>query len=78
MAGNNYEFKPQYSRLDASYGSVLLGEENGEFKWQPYDKSGFFIKGEVKQLLPFKDKNGNRYIIAARNDEQPKIFRFND
>ncbi len=32
LGGNNFEFKPQYSRIDADYGSVLLG--NGANRFQ--------------------------------------------
>jgi enediyne biosynthesis protein E4 len=78
MAGNNFEFKPQFSRLDASYGSVLLNNGKSEFEWQNYNQSGFTIKDEVKQLKMFKDKNGKTYIIAAINNEKPKIFSIND
>ena len=74
MGGNNFEFKPQFSRLDASYGSVLLGDGKMNFEWQDYVKSGFTIKSEVKYLQRFKDKNGKTFIIAAINDEKPKIF----
>ena len=74
MGGNNYEFKPQYSRLDASYGNVLMGDGEANFEWQDYDKSGFFVKGEIKHLRRFKDKSGNSFLIAAINNERPKIF----
>ncbi|MEM9001038.1 MAG: VCBS repeat-containing protein [Bacteroidota bacterium] len=78
MAGNDFEFKPQFSRLDASYGNVLLGDGNLNFEWQDYTLSGFTIKNEVKHLQTIKDKNGNRFLIAAINNEQPKIFKLND
>lgn len=78
MGGNNFEFKPQYSRLDANYGSVLLGNGNSDFTWQNYDASGFFIRNEIKHIKQFKDKNGKTYIITAINDEKPKIFTFNE
>jgi hypothetical protein len=29
LGGNEYEFKPQFSRLDTNFGSVLLGNKNG-------------------------------------------------
>ncbi|MGB3773735.1 MAG: VCBS repeat-containing protein, partial [Leeuwenhoekiella sp.] len=74
MAGNNFEFKPQFSRLDASYGNVLLGDGNLNFAWQEYDKSGFTIADEVKYLHSIKDKSGKTYIIAAINDQKPRIF----
>ena len=78
MAGNNYEFKPQFSRLDANYGNVLLGNGKLDFDWQDYDKSGFFVKGEVKHLKKLTDSNGKRYLLAAINDDKPKIFALDD
>ncbi|MEO9512514.1 MAG: VCBS repeat-containing protein [Flavobacteriaceae bacterium] len=76
LGGNNYDFKPQYSRLDASYGSVLLGKEDGNFEWLPYEESGFYVKGEIKHLLPFKDKNGQEFLFVAINNQKPKVYRF--
>jgi hypothetical protein len=78
MAGNNYEFKPQFSRLDASQGNVLLGDGKMGFTWQDYETSGFKIRDEVKYLKQFKDKNGKIYVIAAVNNNKPKIFAINE
>jgi hypothetical protein len=74
MGGNNFEFKPQFSRLDASYGNVLLGNGNLGFSWQDYKASGFSIKEEIKHLIQFKDADGSGYLIAAINDAKPKVF----
>ena len=78
MAGNNYEFKPQFSRLDAGYGNVLLGDGNMNFQWQEYNQSGFFVRGEVKHLQSLKDKNGKTYLIAAVNEEKPRLFEVDE
>ena len=74
MAGNNHEYKPQYSRLDAGYGDVLLNDGNNNFQWQDYKTSGFFVKNEVKHIKEFKDKNGKKYLFLAINNETPKVF----
>lgn len=74
MAGNNFEFKPQFSRLDANYGSVLINNQKDNFEWQDYSKSGFFVKNEVKHIKQFKDKDGKAYLIVVINDDKPKIF----
>ncbi|PCE65956.1 VCBS repeat-containing protein [Sediminicola luteus] len=74
LGGNNFEFKPQYSRLDANYGSVLLGKGNMEFEWQDYNRSGFFIRDEMKHLESFSDKQGNVFLIAAINDNKPRVY----
>ena len=78
MGGNNFDFKPQFSRLDASYGHVLLGDGKMDFSWQDYGKSGFFVKNEIKHLKRLKDKDGNSFIVAAINNQKPKIFRINE
>ncbi len=77
LGGNNYDFKPQFARLDALNGGVLLQKDDG-FEWSPYQKTGFFIKGEVKQILPFTDKNGLTYFIVGRNGDTPKVYTTND
>ncbi|MFS4468626.1 VCBS repeat-containing protein [Maribacter sp. 2210JD10-5] len=78
MAGNNFEFKPQFSRLDANYGNVLLGDGNLGFEWQNYTDSGFFIRNEVKQIELFKDKNGKAFLVTAINNDYPKIYELNE
>jgi len=78
MGGNNFEFRPQFSRLDADYGSVLLSDGKGDYEWQSYDESGFFIREEIKHIQQFKDKTGNTYVFVAINNEKPKVFEINN
>lgn len=77
MGGNNFEFRPQFSRLDSDYGSVLLNNGNDEFTWQDYNTSGFFIRDEVKHIQQFRDRNGKSYVIVAINNKKPKVFEIN-
>ena len=78
MGGNNYEYKPQYSRLDSGYGDVLLNDGNANFTWQDYQKSGFFVKDEIKHLKVFKDRKGSQFVITAINDNNPRVFKINE
>ena len=78
LAGNQYEFKPQFGRLDANFGSVLLGSKSGKYSWLPYAKSGFVINGEVRKLNVVKNKNKTISILAVINNAQPKIFNLNE
>ncbi len=75
LGGNNFEFKPQFSRLDANYGSLLLNKGNNEFEWEDYSKSGFFVRNEIKHIAQFEDKSGATYIITAINNDIPKVFK---
>jgi hypothetical protein len=78
MGGNNFEFKPQFSRLDANEGTLLINKKGGNFEWQDYNTSGFSVKNEVKHMGQFKDKTGKTYVITAINDDKPRIFEIND
>ena len=78
LGGNNFEFRPQYSRIDANYGSVLLSKGDGTFDWLDYERSGFFIRKEIKHIREFHDSNEKRYIITAVNDGLPKIYKLDD
>lgn len=78
LSGNNFEFKPQFSRLDADFGTLLLGKGNLEFEYKNNTISGFFVRDEVKHLKKFKDKKDNQFLIAAINNGEPKIFKINE
>ncbi|MGK0251294.1 MAG: hypothetical protein ACI81G_000730 [Gammaproteobacteria bacterium] len=78
MGGNNFEFKPQYSQLDANFGSVLLSNGGANYEWQNYNESGFYVRGEIKHLQTFSDANGKMFMIVALNNDKPKIFALND
>lgn len=77
MGGNFYELKPQFSRQDASYGHVLLGDGKLGFAWQPYLDSGFFIRGEIRHIGSFTDRAGKKFIITAVNNAKPRVFTYN-
>ncbi|PZX93528.1 CRTAC1 family protein [Flavobacterium aquariorum] len=78
LGGNQYEFKPQFGRMDANCGSVLLGNKSGSYSWLPYNQSGFFLKGEVKHIQTLKNKNKGVSILTVTNDNAPKIFKSNE
>ena len=68
LAVGNFEGNsPSMGRDDASYGTYLLGQGNGEFEAvEPY-RSGFATYGEARDMkkIDFGDKVG---IIVSRND----------
>lgn len=77
MGGNFYELKPQFSRQDASYGHVLLGDGKKGFEWKQYTETGFFVREEIRHLETISDKNGRKFIFAAVNNDLPRIFKYN-
>jgi len=78
MGGNHYDYKPQFSRQDASYGHVLLGDGKLGFEWKEYSESGFYIRDQIRHLKSFKDSQGRRYMFAAINNEKPRVFKYKE
>ena len=72
IAGNFYGVKPERGNYDASYGLVL---ENKQSKLiaLPSTKTGFLVKGEIRDIeqIIYKSKS---YIIASRNNNSLKVF----
>jgi hypothetical protein len=73
LGGNLFTFPPQFGRLDASYGHVMLNEGNNKFKYINNKESGMNVRGEMRSLKQVKGKNTN-YILATVNNEQPVIW----
>jgi enediyne biosynthesis protein E4 len=76
LAGNFYGLKPQSGRMDASYGTTLLGDGHGHFNYVTPKESGLFIRGEVRDAALLPGRSGKPLIIAARNNDKLQIFRF--
>ena len=74
LGGNNHGFLPQFSRLDASIGQVLLNDGRGNFSVQDSRRMGLRLSGEVKQLSEWQWA-GERYLLALRNDAAPLLYR---
>ena len=55
LFGNNYRFKLRLGRFDANYGTLLLGDGTGGFKYVDQTTSGLDIKGAVNSSLLIDD-----------------------
>jgi hypothetical protein len=74
--GNLFTFPPQFGRLDASYGHILLGDGKGGFKWVEQRSSGLNIKGQIKDIKAFNTP-GNPLLLITQNDQKPVTLKLN-
>lgn len=74
VGGNKFTFPPQFGRLDASYGSILINNGKGYFNWVEPHRSGVNITGEIKDIKEIKGKN-KRYILIVRNNQSPALYQ---
>ena len=77
VGGNLYNAKPEVGRYDASFGVLLAGDGNFEFDAIHPSKSGFFVRGEIRDLERLRI--GQREcVLVARNNGPMQIFNFNE
>ncbi|MBI1225663.1 MAG: CRTAC1 family protein [Bacteroidetes bacterium] len=74
LAGNDAGFMPQFSKLDASFGHVLLNQGQGTFDWVENRVSGFWVRGDVKQIT-LLNNGQHQSLLALVNNGLPKIFK---
>ena len=72
--GNDYGIESFTGQYDASYGNVLLNIGKGHFKNIPSNKSGLWILGDAKSIIPINSKGKNKKLIIARNNQELQFF----
>ena len=75
--GNKYGWLPQFGRLDADYGNVLLNKGNGKFAVIKPAKTGLNLLGEIRSIQPLKIK-GEDHFLMTRNNDKPLLFTINN
>ncbi len=76
LAGNFDGVKPEIARLSESYGVTLLGSKSGTFTAAPRMRSGFFVRGQSRDIVRIKGRTGTR-LLVVRNNDRPLMFRIN-
>ena len=72
--GNNFNYPPQFGRLDASFGDVLMNKGNNNFNWISPFASGINLPGQIKDIKQVKGKDRN-YFIITQNDKAPVLYK---
>lgn len=83
LGGNQFHFLPQFARLDASYGHLLLnkgetvleGKKMLRWEWVAPRQSGFEIRGEIKDLLWLSHKGKQQQLLILQNDSFPVLLQ---
>ena len=73
LGGNMLHFLPQFGRLDASFGQLLLNSGNGNFVVASVKESGIELDGEVRDIADIPGQRKDK-IIFLRNNDLPVVF----
>jgi hypothetical protein len=73
---NLYDWLPQFSRMDAGYGALLLNQGKRNFLSLNSQESGIEIIGETRDIQPVRI-NGIQQYLFVQNNEKPIVYQFN-
>ncbi|MBS1597279.1 MAG: VCBS repeat-containing protein [Bacteroidetes bacterium] len=74
--GNEFGFLPQFGRLDASFGHVLLNNGKGEFSLLGTSESGVELRGQIRDISIVRGKN-ETFVLFLQNNEYPILYKLN-
>ncbi len=74
IGGNKFGFQPQFSRLDASYGNVLLNTGGGNFNNLPPKVSGVKLTGEIRDIIEISGAS-QRFLLFLQNNDYPVLYQ---
>ncbi|RYY23955.1 MAG: hypothetical protein EOO04_13650 [Chitinophagaceae bacterium] len=76
LGGNQYGFLPQFERLDASFGDVLINNGKGIFTVMDNRNTGLHLRGEIRDIKSLNTK-GTTQIIFLQNNDLPVLYKLN-
>lgn len=74
--GNLYESEIETVRYDASKGIVIQYKE-GELINRSSGQTGFFVKGNARDVEVIRTKSGEQ-VLVVRNNDEPLVFKLNN
>ncbi|MGI9541904.1 MAG: FG-GAP repeat domain-containing protein, partial [Cyclobacteriaceae bacterium] len=75
LGGNLYGVKPEVGRYDANHGIWLKGNGDNTFETFFPKTSGFYVPGEVRDMVSLK-ANRNSLILVAKNNDRMQVFEY--
>jgi hypothetical protein len=74
MGGNQFGFLPQFGRLDANYGLVLINKGKRVLEIVEDKQSGLAITGQVRDMVLFQQA-AQKKILFIRNNQVPVFMK---
>ena len=74
MGGNQFGFLPQFGRLDANYGLVLINKGKRVLEVVEDKQSGLAITGQVRDMVLFQ-QGTQKKVLFIRNNQVPVFMK---
>lgn len=72
LGGNHFNYIPQFSRLDASKGHLLINKGSAVFDYVNNKESGIYVRGQIRDVQLV-----NKHILVAVNNQPVQIYQVN-
>ena len=76
LTGNIEQTRIKIGKIDANYGTALLGDGKGNFRYVEQLESGLSLKGCIRDLVPVAERNGKVILLAGVNNSQPIFLSY--
>ncbi|QHT66555.1 VCBS repeat-containing protein [Rhodocytophaga rosea] len=74
LGGNMEKTRVAIGKYDANYGTVLLGNGNGNFSSLPQIHSGLHIRGDVRDIIVLEQENEEKKVVVAVNNSKLQTY----
>ena len=75
LGGNLYGVKPQLGRYDASWGLMLKGDGKGGLRPVPSAKSGFRVRGQIRDIMALPGVTSTPQILVSVNNDSLRVYK---
>ncbi|MDE3182294.1 MAG: VCBS repeat-containing protein [Bacteroidota bacterium] len=72
--GNFFDLLPQFGRLDASAGNLLINDKKGNFNIVSPMRTGLNVPGETRDIISFKYKKED-CVLFLENNDYPVMYK---
>lgn len=73
-AGNYFDLLPQFCRVDAGFGLVMINDGKKNFRALNAKQSGIYLQGAVRQIQPVHMGNETMYLFL-QNQDRPRAWK---
>lgn len=74
LAGNFFDILPELGRYDANYGLLLRNKGQATFEVVLPARSGFAVRGQVRNLQKLKTSSNKPLFVLAKNSDKVQVF----
>ncbi|MEO7530702.1 MAG: VCBS repeat-containing protein [Sediminibacterium sp.] len=74
VGGNEFGFLPQFEKLDAGRGGILLNNGKGQFHLLSSEESGIDLNGQIRDIQEIKTGQ-DKQLLFLQNNMYPVLFR---